>query len=120
MSSIENEFQLLLSSNVKGHPRYKPVKFETALAKPHYIPGDCDVALIDQSYLHNWLDFDKPLQFLILVTEPRLKDEIISAENTEKAFLYTAVRANLELDSWNIARSLTIPARTYSMKDLCK
>ena len=120
MSSIENEFLVILQSNVKGHPRNKPVKFETTQAKPLDLPGDWEVALIDLSYPHNWLDYDKPIQFLMLVPEPRLNNQIIEAENTKEAYLYTAARANLELHTWSIARCSTIPAENYSMKDLCK
>ena len=53
MSSISDEFQVLLPSNVKGNPQNKPNLYETELAKPLDLPGKWDVALINISYPHN-------------------------------------------------------------------
>ena len=53
MSSLSDEFQVLLPSNVKGNPRNKPNLYETDLAKPLDLPGKWDVALINISYPHN-------------------------------------------------------------------
>ena len=93
MSSLTNEFQVTLPSNVKGHPRNKPVQFETTLAKPLDLPGDWEVALLDISYPHNWLVLNKPLQYLLL--EPEVPYDQVTAENNTKAFyLYTAAITN--------------------------
>ena len=63
MSSLSDEFQVLLSSNVKGNPRNKPNIYETELAKPLDLPGEWDVALINISYPHNWLNLEKSYPF---------------------------------------------------------
>ena len=53
MSSLSDEFQVLLPSNVNGNPRNKPNQYETEFAKPLDLPGEWDVALINISYPHN-------------------------------------------------------------------
>ena len=53
MSSLSDEFQVLLPSNVKGNPRNKPNQYETELAKPLDLPNKWDVALINISDPHN-------------------------------------------------------------------
>ena len=53
MSSVSDEFKVLLASNVKGNLRTKPNQYETERAKPLNLPGEWDVALIDISYSHN-------------------------------------------------------------------
>ena len=47
MSSLSDEFQVLLPSNVKGNLKHKPNLYETELAKPLDLPGEWDVALIN-------------------------------------------------------------------------
>ena len=66
MSSLSEEFQVLLPSNVKGNPRNKPNQYETELAKPLDLSGEWDVALINISYPHNWTNLVKPYQFFIM------------------------------------------------------
>ena len=53
MSSVSDQFQVLLPSNVKSNPRNKPNLYGTDLAKPLDLPGEWDVALINISYPHN-------------------------------------------------------------------
>ena len=64
--SLGEEFQVTLASNVKSNARNKPADFETALARPLNLPGEWEVALIDLSYPHNWVNLDKPIYFAIL------------------------------------------------------
>ena len=66
MSSLSDEFQVVLPSNVGSNPRNKPNQYETALAKPLDLPGEWDVALIDIANLHNWTNLFKTYQFLLL------------------------------------------------------
>ena len=54
MSSLCEEFQVMLPSNVKGIQRNKLNLYETELVKPLDLPGEWDVAPIDISYSHNW------------------------------------------------------------------
>ena len=64
--SLGNEFQVTLTSNVKSNARNKPADFETSLAKPMDLPGEWEVALIDLSYPHYWVNLDKPLYMAFL------------------------------------------------------
>ena len=66
MSSLYYEFQVLLPSNVKGNPKNKPNLYKTKLAKPLDFPRECDVALINILYPHNWTKFDKFYQYFVL------------------------------------------------------
>ena len=63
MSSLSDEFQVLLPNNIKGNPRNKPNLYETELAKPLDLPGEWDVALINISYPHNWTNLHKSYPF---------------------------------------------------------
>lgn len=53
MSSVSDNFQVLLQGNVKGNPRNNPNLYATEIATKLDLPGNWDVALIDISYLHN-------------------------------------------------------------------
>ena len=53
MSSLNDEFQVLLPSNVKCNPKNKPNQYEIELAKPLDLPGEWDVAFINISNPHN-------------------------------------------------------------------
>ena len=66
MSSLSEEFQVLLPNNVKGNPRNKPNQYETELAKPLDLPGEHYVALINILYPHNWTNFNKLYQYFLL------------------------------------------------------
>ena len=57
---LGDEFQVTLASNVKSNARNKPTDFENALAKTLDLLTDWEVDLIDLSYLHNWVNLDKP------------------------------------------------------------
>ena len=66
MSSLSDDFQVLLPSNVKGNLRNKPNLYGTELAKPLDQPGEWDVTLIIISYPHNWTNLDKSYAYFLL------------------------------------------------------
>ena len=66
MSSLSDEFLVLLPSNVKGNPWNKPNLYETELAKSLDLPGEWDVALINISNPHNWPNLDMSYPFFLL------------------------------------------------------
>ena len=94
MSSQSNEFQVTLPSNLKGNPRNTPVQYETTLAKSLDLSGEWEVALINLSYPHNWLVFEKPIQYLII--SPSTSNPILLKENTKEAHLSLAGRSQLD------------------------
>ena len=59
MSLKNNEFQVYLTSNVKGNHRNKPYLYETELFNPKDLPGEWVVALINISYPYSWDKQDK-------------------------------------------------------------
>ena len=75
--SLGDEIQVTLASNVKSNARNKPPDFETALAKPLELPGVWEVALIDFSYPHNWVNLDKPIYFSILTNPTCVISEML-------------------------------------------
>ena len=109
MSSQSNEFQVTLSSNVKGNPRNTPVQYETTLAKSLDISGEWEVARINLSYPHNWLVFDRPIQYLIMSRS----NSVLLNTNSKEAHLYLAGRS--QLDNWRVTRSSTIKAKHYTI-----
>ena len=57
--SLRNEFPVTLPSNVTGLDTNTPGAYQTTLSYPHEQPGTWNVALIDITYPHTWLDLDK-------------------------------------------------------------
>ena len=94
MSSESNEFELTLPSNEKRNPRNKPVQYEKTLTKSLDLSGEWEVALINLSYPHNWLVFDKPIQYLYMT--PSTSNPILLKANTKEAHLYLAGRSQLD------------------------
>ena len=94
MSSLSDDFQDKLLSNVKGNPRNTPIQYETTLAKPLDLSGEWKVALINLSYIHNWLVFYKPMQYLIML--PSTPNPISLKANTKEAHLSLAGRSQLD------------------------
>ena len=85
MSSLSDEFQVLLPSNVKHNPKNKPNLYETVLAKPLNLPGEWDVALINISYPHNWTNLDRSYQLFLLRRQLDPVDELSNfVPNAEK------------------------------------
>jgi len=54
--SLGDQFQVTLPSNVKGNDKNKPGFYETTLATPLDLPGDWEVAIMDLSYQHKWVN----------------------------------------------------------------
>ena len=57
--SLRDEFQVTLPCNVTGLNTNTPGAYETTLAYPLELPGTWEVALIDITYPHTWLDLEK-------------------------------------------------------------
>ena len=83
MSSLSDEFQVLLPSNVKGNPWNNPNQYETELAKPLDLNGEWDVALINISNPHNCTYLDKSYQFLLL------RPQLVTVDKPSNFVLYT-------------------------------
>ena len=75
MSSLSDEFQVLLPSNVKGNPKIKPNLDHTELAKQLDLFGELDVALVNILYPLNWTNLDKSYQFFLLRRQLNTEDE---------------------------------------------
>ena len=57
--SVSNEFPITLPSDVPGPVSNKTGAYETTLAYPLDLAGTWEVALIDVTYPHTWLDLEK-------------------------------------------------------------
>ena len=64
--SLGDQFQVTLPSNVKGNNKNKPGEYETTLATPLDLPGDWEVALIDITYPHTWINLNKEYHLAVL------------------------------------------------------
>ena len=114
MTSQSNEFQVTLPSNLKGNLRNTPVQYETTLAKSRDRSGEWEVVLMNLSYPHNWLVFDKPIQYLIM--SPSTSIPILLRENTKEVHLSLAGRS--QLDNWRVTKSSTIKTGNYTIREL--
>ena len=106
MSSLSDEFQVLLPSNVKSNPRNKPNLYETELAKPLDLPGEWDLALINISYPHNWTNLDKAYPFFLLRRQFDTKDEpsnfVPDAEKDQQDLNDVITKVNVFIRTWKV------------------
>ena len=57
--SLGDQFQVTLPSNVKVNEKNKAGQYEITLATPLDVSGDWEVALIDTTYPHIWINLNK-------------------------------------------------------------
>ena len=119
MSSMSDEFQVLLPSNVKGNPRNKPNQFETELAKPLDLPGEWDVALINISYRHNLTNLDKSYQYFLL-RQPieGVISEFAPEIEKDQTNLYDLISKQAQFRGWVIDRAPQIPRGNYDISKI--
>ena len=122
MSSLSDEFQIVLLSNVGCNPRNKPNQYETALAKPLDLPGKWDVALIDIAYPHNWTNLVKTYQlFLVKKKLPKLLKILINLRlfrlETNKIFMMVLLN-KITFDGWEVNRSYTNQRGKYDIEKI--
>ena len=65
--SLGDEFQVCLPSNVPGHSNNVTGQYETTLARPLDLAGIWEVALIDITYPHTWMNLDKDYTVTIAI-----------------------------------------------------
>ena len=121
MSSMSNEFQVLLLSNVKGNPRNKPNLYETELAKPLDLLGEWHVALINISYPHNWTNLDKSYQFFLkrqLDSEDKPSNFVPDAEKDKKNLYDVITKVNVFIRTWEVYRGAKIPRGNYDISKI--
>lgn len=76
--SLGNQFQITLPSNVKGHKQNTTGQYETTLATPLDLPGEWEVALIDITYPHTWINLNKEYHLAVLTTFPDNEEQFRS------------------------------------------
>ena len=122
MSSLSDEFQVMLPNNVKGNPRNKPNLYETELAKPLDLPGDWDVALINISYPYNWPNLDKSHKLFLLRrqldTEDELSNFVPNAENNQQDLYDVITKVNVFIKTWEVDRVPQIPRGNYDISKI--
>jgi len=64
--SLGNQFQLTLPSNVIGNEKNKAGMYETTLATPLDLYGEWEVAIIDMSYPHMWVNLQEEYSMSVL------------------------------------------------------
>ena len=64
--SLGDQFQVTLPSNVKGHDKNTRGQNETTLVTPLDLPGEWEVALIDITYPHSWINMNKEYHLAVL------------------------------------------------------
>ena len=56
---LGDQFLVTLPSNVNGNDKNTPGQYEKTLATPLDLPSEWEVALIDNTYLHPWINLKK-------------------------------------------------------------
>ena len=88
-----DKFEVTLASNFKSNARNKPADCETALARPLDLPGELEVALIDLTYPHKWINLDKAIYIPILTDFTQNISEMLldNLEIRESQCLYCSI-----------------------------
>ena len=122
MSSLSDELQVLLPSNVKWNPRNKSNLYETELAKPLDLPGEWDVALINISYPPNWTNLDKSYTFVLLRRQFDTEDEpsnFVPDSEKDQQDLYDVIsNVNVFIRMWEVDRGAQIPRGNYNISKI--
>jgi hypothetical protein len=63
---MANSFQVILPSNIKGNAENKAGQYETTLASTLETPGQWEVAIMNCSYTHSWLNIKQEFHVGIL------------------------------------------------------
>ena len=109
----------MLPSNVGSNPRNKPNQYETALAKPLDLPGEWDVALINNAYPHNWTNLVKPHQFFLL--KPKSSEIVDYIDKFAPVLVrdqqdhFDGIIKLKEFEGWEVYRSYTIHRGNYDI-----
>ena len=64
--SLGDQFLVTLPINAKGNDKNTPGQYETTLATPLDLPGEWEVALIDITYPHSWINLKKEYHLAVL------------------------------------------------------
>ena len=122
MSSLSDEFQVVLPSNVGSNPRNEPNQYETALAKQLDLPGEWDVTLIDIAYLHNLTNLVKTYQFFLLKPKfTKIVEDIYTlapVPDKDQQALYDGIIKQEEFEGWEVNRSYTIQRGNYDIEKI--
>ena len=119
MSSLSDEFQVVLPSNVGSNPKNKPNQYETALAKPLDLPGEWDVSLIDIAYPHNLTNLVKTYQYFLL--KPKSTeivadiDKFAPIQAKDYQDFYNGIIKQEKFEEWKVNRSYTIQRGNYDI-----
>ena len=84
------------------------------------LPGDWEVALIDLSYPHNWINLDREYIVAFLTDPPPNLDTVKTVDtvpNNEKD-LVSVLTSDTVLPTMSVLNIFRIPAGNYSLKDL--
>ena len=103
MSSLSEEFQVLLPSN--------------------YLLGEWDVALLDSSYFHNWTNLDKSCPYVFLRWKLYTEDEpsnFVPAAKKQQDLYDVITKVNVFSKTWKIDRGAQIPQGNYYMWKIFK
>ena len=116
MSSVIDEFHVLLVSNVGSNPRNKPSRFETALSKSLNLFSELDVALIDISHTFNRTNLNKSYPYLILlrkINTNELESNFVHDAKKDLNDLYDVItKVNVRFRMWKVVRGSEIQRGT--------
>ena len=117
MSSLSDEFQVMLPSKVNNNQRNKPNLYETELAKQLDIPGEWYVALIERLYPQNWTNLDKSYQYFLL-REPieGVNSEFALKTEKDQTDCYDLISKQAQFRGWEVDRAPHIPQGNYDTR----
>jgi hypothetical protein len=125
---MSNEFQVCLPSNVPGNTKNTAGKYETTLAKPLNLGPGWEVALIDVTFPHTWINLTKKYFVLICglytaaeaaAINDTTADEITNLFSRNIMALMAVNSLTLPENTTLITEKLfTIPMAEYDIKSL--
>ena len=130
--SLGDQFQVTLPSNVKGNKKNTAAQYETTLATPLDLPGEWEVALIDITYPHTWINLNKEYHMAVLTTfnefdsyqkqniagDAKTAGLILGMDNVENFIVQNNMVEPVQVERFYVKNIITIVPGQYDINSL--
>ena len=118
--SLGDQFQVTLPSNVKGHDKNTRGQNETTLATPLDLPGEWEVALIDITHPHSWINLNKEYHLAVptffldeeqkhhIIGDAKISGVIRGMDDVESVTLQTNYIEPIQVQKFYVKKIITI------------
>ena len=129
---LGDQYLVTLPSNVKGNDKNTPGQYETTLATPLDLPGEWEVALIDITYPHSWINLKKEYHLAVLTIfsddekeqkqhilgDAKTNGLILGMDDVESFTLRTNLIEPIQIQKFYVKNIITIVPGQYDIQSL--